>query len=196
MASDVPLMPEPDVTLPQQGEGESVVDDYHATGLTLRRHPLAILRPALDRLRLDDTRALASLRHGAKIRLPGVVLIRQRPGTSKGVIFVTVEDEFGTGNLVVFAKVAEEHRRALVGARLLLAEGRVERLDEAVEVAVNHLIVTRLEDRTELLDRLSLVDQGGDWAERSLGRADEVRRPDPGSRRPTATELPPSRDFR
>jgi error-prone DNA polymerase len=196
MASDAPLMPEPDVTLPQQGEGESVVDDYHATGLTLRRHPLAILRPALDRLRLDDTRALASLRHGAKIRLPGIVLIRQRPGTSKGVIFVTVEDEFGTGNLVVFAKVAEEHRRALVGARLLLAEGRVERLEEAVEVAVNHLIVTRLEDRTELLDRLSLVDRGGDWAERSLGRADEVRRPDPGSRRPTATELPPSRDFR
>jgi error-prone DNA polymerase len=196
MASDAPLMPEPDVALPQQGEGESVVDDYHATGLTLRRHPLAILRPALDRLRLDDTRALASLRHGAKIRLPGIVLIRQRPGTSKGVIFVTVEDEFGTGNLVVFAKVAEEHRRALVGARLLLAEGRVERLDEAVEVTVNHLIVTRLEDRTKLLERLSLVDQGGDWAERSLGRADEVRRPDPGSRRPTATELPPSRDFR
>ena len=172
------------------------MDDYRATELTLRRHPLTILRPALERLRMDDTRALATLRHGQRIRLPGIVFIRQRPGTSKGVIFITVEDEHGVGNLVVFSRVAEENRRALVGARLLIAEGRVERLDEMVEVAVNHLIVTRLEDRTDLLDRLSVAAQGGEWAERSLGRADEVRRPDPGSRRPTATKIPPSRDFR
>ncbi|WP_458097977.1 error-prone DNA polymerase [Roseomonas sp. WA12] len=195
MASDMPLMPEPEVSLPLQGEGENVVEDYRSTGLTLRRHPLAILRPALDRLGLDDTRALGTLRHGARIRLPGIVLIRQRPGTSKGVIFITVEDEFGVGNLVVFSKVAEEHRRALVGARLLVAEGRVERLDENVEVAVNHLIVRVLVDRSDLLDGLSVADQGGEWAERSLGRADEVRRPDPGSRRTTSVKLPNSRDF-
>jgi error-prone DNA polymerase len=123
------------------------------------------------------------------------VLIRQRPGTSKGVIFVTVEDGFGVGNLVIFSKVAEEHRRALMSARFLVAEGRVERLDENVEVPVNHLIVRTLEDRSDLLDGLSAADQGGEWAERSLRRADEVRRPNPGSRRTPSVKLPNSRDF-
>ena len=128
--------------------------------------------------------------------MPGIVLMRQRPGSSKGVVFVTVEDEHGVGNLVVFSKVVEEFRRPLVGARLLVAEGRVERLEEHVEIPVNHLIVSRLEDRSDLLDSLSLTDQGGAWAERVIGRADEVRRPEPGSRRQTPTKMPPSRDFR
>jgi error-prone DNA polymerase len=179
-----------------QGEGEHVVKDYRSTGLTLGRHPMALLRPVLDRLGLDDTRKLNTLRHGARTRLPGIVLMRQRPGSSKGVNFITVEDEHGVGNLVILARVAEENRRALVGARLLVAEGRVERLEEHVEVPVNHLIVSRLEDRSDLLDNLSLADQGGEWAERILGRADEVRRPEPGSRREPPTKLPPSRDFR
>ncbi|MCR0984951.1 hypothetical protein [Roseomonas populi] len=96
----------------------------------------------------------------------------------------------------MFSKVAKENRRALVGACLVVGEGRVERLAENVEVHVNNLIVTRPEDRTDLLDRLSVADQGGNRAERSLGRADEVKRPDPGSHRTTATKLPPSRDFR
>ncbi|WP_159348602.1 error-prone DNA polymerase [Roseomonas harenae] len=194
--TETPLMAEPEVTLPQQREGEHVVEDYRSTGLTLGRHPLALLRPVLDRLGLDDTRSLTTLRHGARIRLPGIVLMRQRPGSSKGVIFMTVEDEHGVGNLVIFAKVAEANRRALVGARLIVADGRVERLEEHVEVPVNHVIVEKLEDRSDLLDNLSLADQGGEWAERIRGRADEVRRPEPGSRRQPPTKLPPSRNFR
>ena len=192
MAASAPLMDEPEAALPKQGEGEEVVDDYRATGLTLGRHPMAILRPTLDRLGLGDTRQLGSLRPGARICLPGIVLMRQRPGTSKGVVFLTVEDEFGVGNLVVFAAVAERDRQALLSARLLLAEGKVERVSEHVEVPVNHLIVQRLVDRSDLLDGLNQAEQGGEWAERALGRADEVRRPDPGSRR---SPLPPSRDF-
>ncbi|WP_426960129.1 hypothetical protein [Muricoccus radiodurans] len=113
--AEMPLMAEPDAVLSQQGEGEHVVEDYGSLCLTLGRHPLALLRPVLDRLGLDDTRGLTTLRHGASIRLPGIVLIRQRPGSSKGVVFMTVEDEHGVGNLVIFAKVAEANRRAMIG---------------------------------------------------------------------------------
>ena len=118
--------------------------------------------------------------------------MRHRPGTSRGVVFLTVEDEFGVGNLVVFAAIAERDRQALLSARLLLAEGKVERVTEHVEVPVNHLIVQRLIDRSDLLDGLNQAEQGGEWAERALGRADEVRRPEPGSRSPV---LPRTRDF-
>jgi error-prone DNA polymerase len=181
--------------LRRQVKGEEVVDDYRTTGLTLRRHPLAILRPVLDRLGLGDTRQLSHLQPGARVRVPGIVLMRQRPGTSKGVVFMTVEDGFGVANLVVFAAVAERDRRAMLASRFLVAEGRVERQTEAVEVPSNHLMVQRLKDQTELLDGLSEQDVAGKWAERSLGRADEVRSPDPDSRRPSAA-VPPSRDFR
>ena len=192
MAASAPLMDEPEAALPRQGEGEEVVDDYRATGLTLGRHPMAILRPTLDRLGLGDTRQLGSLRPGARIRLAGIVLMRQRPGTSKGVVFLTVEDEHGVGNLVVFAAVADRDRQALLSARLLVTEGKVERVTEHVEVPVNHLIIQRLIDRSDLLDGLSQAESGGEWAARALGRADEVRRPEPGSRR---SALPKSRDF-
>lgn len=112
------------------------------------------------------------------------------------MVFVTVEDEFGHANLVVYADVGARDRRALVAARLLVAEGRVERETQRAEVPITHLIVRRLLDRSDLLDGLSAIDGGGDWAERALGRADEVRRPEPGSRGPTPAKLPRSRDFR
>ena len=112
-------------------------------------------------------------------------------------MFVTVEDEFGAANLVVYAPVGARDRRALVGARLLVAEGRVERETERAEVPITHLICRRLIDRSDLLDRLSLADGGAEWAGRALGRADEVRRPEPGSGRPQPpAKLPRSRDFR
>jgi error-prone DNA polymerase len=188
-----------------------VVEDYRATGLTLRRHPLALLRPALlDALGggLADTRRLAAAPAGSWLRLPGLVLIRQRPGTAKGIVFVTVEDEWGIANLVVYPDVAARYRAALVGARLLAAEGRVER--EAAphaEAPIVHLIVRRLADRSDLLDGLpgggeppaeAGYGEGdrGAWGERALGRADEVRRPEPEPCRPLGAKLPPSRDFR
>jgi error-prone DNA polymerase len=198
LGDDGPLLPEPAPDLPPQRDGEEVVEDYTATGLTLRSHPLALLRPALDALGFDDTCRLSASRPGTRIRLPGLVLMRQRPGTAKGVVFVTVEDEFGTANLVVYADVGARDRRALVGARLLVADGRVERETERAEVPITHLICRRLVDRSDLLDGLSSID-GGDnaWAGLALGRADEVRRPEPGSGRPQPpAKLPRSRDFR
>ena len=187
MAAQAPLVPEPAVTLPDQTEGEAVVEDYLATGLTLRRHPLALLRPALDALGCGDTRQLNALRAGTKLRLPGLVLIRQRPGSAKGVVFLTVEDEHGVANLVVFERIAARDRAALVSGRLLIAEGRVEREVAQAEVPITHLIVERLIDRSDLLSRLVEIDgatQDQDWTEKALGRADEVRRPEPGSQRP------------
>jgi error-prone DNA polymerase len=175
---------------------EAVVEDYLATGMTLRRHPLALLRPQLDQLACGDTRQLNALRDGSMLRLPGLVLIRQRPGSAKGIVFLTIEDEHGVANLVVYEQIARRDRAALVAGRLLIAEGRVEREVEQAEVPITHLIVRRLIDRSDLLNLLVETDGGTtspDWAERSLGWADEVRRPEPGSARP---KLPGSRDFR
>ena len=198
MAAQTPLLPEPAVVLPRQGEGEQVVADYRAIGLTLGRHPLALLRPALDRLGHADTRALDRRRSGSAIRLPGLVLMRQRPGSAKGIVFMTVEDEHGVGNLVIYPDVAARDRSALVAGRLLVAEGRVERQEEHAEVPIIHLVVRRLIDRSDLLGCLSdpgIAAGDGDWVDRLLGRADEVRRPEPGNRR-AGPKLPGSRDFR
>jgi error-prone DNA polymerase len=209
MADQTPLLQEPASSLRAQSKGKAVVGDYQATGLTLRRHPLALLRPRLDQLGYADTRRLETARPRSWIRLPGLVLMRQRPGSAKGIVFLTVEDEHGVGNLVVYPDVAARDRAALIAGRLLLTEGRLEREAEHAEVPILHLIVRKLTDRSDLLDGLlqgedapdeePLLDDSGSegtaWAERSLGRADEVRKPEPGARSPKA-RLPASRDFR
>ena len=196
LAEQPPLMAEPAPGFTPPGSGEQVVEDYRTIGLTLRQHPLALLRPRLAALGQADTKALREVRQGRTLRLAGLVLMRQRPGTAKGVVFLTIEDEHGVGNLVVYPDVAQRCRAALIGGRLLLAEGRVERVVEHAEVPITHLIVRRLTDRSDLLDGL-LAEGCADtaWAERNIGRADEVRRPDPGNRAPKAA-LPGSRDFR
>ncbi|MBX6745742.1 MAG: error-prone DNA polymerase, partial [Acetobacteraceae bacterium] len=203
MADQSPLLLEPTAALPAQSEGEAVVDDYLATGLTLRQHPLALLRPKLDQLGCADTRRLNAARPGSWLRLPGLVLIRQRPGTAKGIVFLTVEDEHGIGNLVVYPDVAARDRAALVSGRLLLAEGRVEREEKRVEVPIIHLIVRRLTDRSDLLD--GLLQEGGtpdgesqpgdaglDGAIRAEHRSGQVE----SGARPPKARLPASRDFR
>jgi error-prone DNA polymerase len=174
-----------------------VVQDYRATGLTLRQHPLALLRPLLDAEGYGDTGQLTRRPGGSWLRLPGLVLIRQRPGSARGIVFLTVEDEHGTGNLVVYPDIAARDRAALVAGRLLLAEGRIEREVAEAEVPITHLIVRRLVDLSPLLDHLDAAEPeaAGDWAGQALARANEVRRPEPGSRRPTRVRMPGSRDF-
>ncbi|WP_207803068.1 hypothetical protein [Roseicella frigidaeris] len=123
------------------------------------------------------------------------MLIRQRPGSAHGIVFLTVEDEHGTGNLVVYPDIAARDRAALVAGRLLLAEGRIEREVAEAEVPITHLIVRRLHDLSPLLDHLDAAgpETAGDWAGQALARADEVRRPEPGSR--PRVRMPGSRDF-
>ena len=184
---------EPAPLLPEATAGEQTVLDYASTALTLRHHPLALLRPRLDAEGLADTRALAAASRGARLRLPGLVLVRQRPGSAKGVVFFTVEDEWGTANLVVYADLVRRFRAAVVSARLVVAEGRVERTE--AEVPIVHLIVQRLLDRSELLSGFAALDRpgaAGPWR-KALARADEVEKPDLRDAPPA--RLPRSRDF-
>ncbi|WP_149537786.1 error-prone DNA polymerase [Siccirubricoccus phaeus] len=193
VADDVPMLVEPSATLPHEREGEAIVSDYVSSGLTLGRHPLALLRPILGGMGCVDTRALGALRQGQRVKHVGMVITRQRPGEGN-IVFITTEDEHGTANLVVYARIAERDRVALIGGRLLLVQGRVERTEEATEVPIIHVIAERLVDRSDLLDRLGEIDGASSGLDRALGRADEVRRPDPGSRRPRISQK--TRDFR
>jgi len=131
-------------------EGEEIVADYASLGLTLGRHPVALLRARLDRLGLACARDLREWSHGTLARAAGLVTCRQRPDTASGVIFVTLEDETGTVNVVVWTNVAERQRRELLTAQLLGVEGRIERDGEVV-----HLVARRLRDHSRLLARLA-----------------------------------------
>jgi error-prone DNA polymerase len=131
-------------------EGENIVADYASVGLTLRRHPLALLRDRLTALHLCCARELRELPHGLQARTAGIVVTRQRPGSASGVTFVTLEDETGHVNLIVWRQVAERYRRALIGARLLGASGTLQREGEVL-----HLVVARLHDYSRLLGDLT-----------------------------------------
>jgi len=135
--------------LPMPTEGQDIVADYRAVGLTLGRHPLALLRPQLARRRLLTSTEIAAAPHGRIVRAAGLVIGRQRPDTASGVVFVTLEDETGATNVIVWRDVSDRQRRELLGARLLAVFGRVER-----EGAVVHLIAGRLVDLSPLLGRL------------------------------------------
>jgi error-prone DNA polymerase len=140
---------EPLLRLPAPGEGEDIVADYASLGLTLGRHPLALLRERLQHLKLMPAEALRERPHGSLARAAGLVTCRQRPDTASGVVFVTLEDETGTVNVVVWRDLVERQRRELLGARLLGVEGAIERDGEVV-----HLIARRLTDHSRLLGAL------------------------------------------
>jgi error-prone DNA polymerase len=130
-------------------EGEDVVLDYSTLGLTLRRHPLELLRPMLATRRLVTAEGVRAARNGQLIRACGIVTCRQRPSTASGVVFVTLEDETGHINVVVWPTIADRQRRELLGARLMTVYGHVQREGEVV-----HLVAGRLLDDTRLLGQL------------------------------------------
>jgi error-prone DNA polymerase len=135
--------------LPPPPEGEDVLFDYTSLGLTLRSHPLALLRPRLERRRLQTAQALQALPHGRLVRACGLVTARQRPGTAKGVVFVTLEDETGTVQVIVWPRLRERLGRVLVESRLLAVHGQWQREGE-----VCHLVAGHLADLTPLLGDL------------------------------------------
>ena len=152
--------------LPQAPEGEEIVFDYAATGLTLRRHPLALLRPRLARWRLQTALQLVTTPHGRQVRACGIVTVRQRPGTAKGTMFVTLEDETGPVNVVVWPGLIETWRDALLRSQLLAVQGLWQCATGPVPPsgggqgaapgvpAVRHLVAQRFKDLTPLLGRL------------------------------------------
>lgn len=144
-------LPEPDVLLPVPTVGEDLLADYAAIGTTLGTHPLALLRASLKPWRCRSSRELGTLAHGRSVSVTGLVTSRQRPGTASGVTFVTLEDEFGMVNVIVWRDLAERQRKALVGARLLQVQGRFERQGE-----VCHLVARNLVDMTRLLSGLEV----------------------------------------
>jgi error-prone DNA polymerase len=133
-------------------EGEDIVADYASLGLTLGRHPLALLRSRLSRLKLITAEELRLRPHGNTARAAGLVTCRQRPDTASGVVFVTLEDETGCMNVVVWRRLVDRQRRELLGARLLGVQGVIERDGDVV-----HLVARRLYDYTSLLGPLAIA---------------------------------------
>ncbi|QKV55316.1 error-prone DNA polymerase [Comamonas antarctica] len=135
--------------LPEAPEGEEVLWDYAATGLTLRSHPMQLLRPRLDRYKLKTSQQLRRIPDGRVVRTAGIVTLRQQPPTAKGTLFITLEDEHGVTQLIVWKDIRETQRELLLGARLLAVEGRWQR-----EGLVCNLIAKRFADLSHLLGRL------------------------------------------
>jgi DNA-directed DNA polymerase III PolC len=130
-------------------EGQRIVADYSSVGLTLGRHPLALLRDKLVRDKLLTAADLSCVAHGRKVRTAGIVLMRQRPQSAQGVTFLTLEDESGQVNVIVWESVGREQRRAMIESRLLEVQGELQRQD-----GVMHVIAKRLIDRSALLGEL------------------------------------------
>lgn len=145
---------EPQIALPKMPLSEHVITDYQTTRLSLKDHPMRFLRPLFRTEGVLSSAEVAATRKGKTIKAAGVVLIRQRPGKGNA-IFVTLEDETGVVNVLIWARLFEIFRRPVMSARLLMAEGVLERSPEGV----THLMATRLYDRTAELDRL--MDDGG-----------------------------------
>ena len=158
---DVPVHEVP-LALPAAHEGEEIVFDYAATGLTLRRHPLALLRPRLARWRLQTALQLHSAPNGRKVRACGIVTMRQRPGTAKGTMFVTLEDETGPVNVIVWPALVETWRNALLRSQLLAVEGLWQCSPQGPDgqAVVRHLVAQRFKDLTPLLGRMAQALQG------------------------------------
>ncbi len=165
--------PEPDVALPTMPLSEHVVADYQTLRLSLKAHPLSFLRSRLSSEgggtggpRMIEAAELRGLRDGARVSVAGIVLVRQRPGSAKGVVFMTIEDETGVANAVVWPKILERYRRVVMGARLIVIHGRIQRHDTIV-----HVVCERLEDRS---DWLGLLADGAEDMAIPIARGDEV----------------------
>jgi error-prone DNA polymerase len=177
---------EPSVSLPPMTQGSEVVEDYRSVGLTLRGHPVSFLREELTRERILPCAALTDLRDGARATVAGVILVRQRPGSASGVVFVTIEDETGHANLIVWPPVFERQRLLVMSASMVACRGKVQKEGEVIHVVADHL--------TDLSTLLASVGQRDGAFPLERGRGDAVTHPngdDPRERQIKVT----TRDF-
>lgn len=188
------------VTLPLIPRSEEVIQDYQTARLSLKDHPMHFLREVHARRGIIPTHEAAQSRNGRRVQTSGLVLVRQQPGTASGVVFITLEDETGIANLVVWPRVKERFRPVIMRARILHVRGRVQTADN-----VTHIVAEELIDCSGDLSLLT-EDTLRDPIRGVLARPDEVARPPnenrgPGGRRDTARHprnvriIPPSRDF-
>jgi error-prone DNA polymerase len=143
------------VSLPQMSLPEHVVQDYVSLSLSVKAHPVSFLREKLKQLHIVSTADLCALKNGDAVKVAGLVLVRQRPGTAKGVCFITIEDETGTSNLVVFENIIEKYRREILHSKLMMVEGKLQ-----VEGEVIHVIVEKCFDLSRMLRGLSTGNLG------------------------------------
>jgi error-prone DNA polymerase len=149
--------------LPIMSEGEHVIADYRATGFSVRAHPCELLRPKLTASKLLSCKAATTQKDGTRIRTAGIVTVRQRPGTAKGTVFITIEDETGIANIIVWPSLVETFRNQIINAALLIVQGQMQRSEEGV----THIIAQQLADRTQWLAGLDAP----------MSRADELPHP-------------------
>jgi error-prone DNA polymerase len=165
------------IQLPEMPLSEHVVNDYQTLKLSLKAHPMSFLREHCNEQRITDNVKLKTIKNNALVSVAGVVLVRQRPGSAKGVVFLTLEDEFSVCNVVIWPHVLETHRSIVMGARLMLIRGRVQKSNDVL-----HVVANRVEDKTGWL-KLLIEDQ-------------DVPKNPPSARHPRQVRvIPKSRDF-
>ena len=156
---------EPETQLRPMTDGREVVEDYRTTQLSLRAHPLSFLRPELDAMRIVRCADLAQLRDGRNVEVAGIALVRQRPGSAKGVLFVTIEDETGIANGILWPDKFEIYRRPIMSASMIAMRGRLQKEGEII-----HIICDRIVDRDDMLRSIGRMDFAV-----APGRADGAR---------------------
>ncbi|MCY0093309.1 error-prone DNA polymerase [Hoeflea ulvae] len=168
LADSHDLQKEPDVDLPPMPLGEQVINDYQSLSFSLKAHPMSFLRERLTRSGCRPNADLQNIRSGRVVKVSGLVLVRQRPGSAKGVVFETIEDESGVANIIVWPKVFEKFRAIVLGSRCVGVRGKLQNEDGVI-----HVVAEYLEDLTPMMAQISDMasEMGG------LANADEVRRP-------------------
>ncbi len=138
------------IELPLMTAGEHVVQDFATTNLSIRAHPVSFLRKDFDRLMVIPLHKLKTMKNGDKVRVAGMITVRQRPGTAKGVVFVTIKDETGFSNLVVWGKSFDKYRKEIIQSRLLMADGKLQ-----IEGEVIHVVVSKCYNYNFLLEKIT-----------------------------------------
>lgn len=179
----LPEVAEPPATLRPMPAGREVVSDYRHTGLSLRCHPVSFLRADLARRRIVTCAAAMGADNRRRVEAAGIILVRQRPGSAKGVMFITLEDETGIANVVVWPKLFERYRRVILSAGMIAVAGRIQSADGVV-----HLVAQRI---TDLSPELASVGEHG-----TLSATRETRLPETLPCRPADSIRVPTRDFR
>jgi DNA polymerase III alpha subunit len=159
---------EPDANLPAMPLGRHVVEDYRALHLSLKAHPVSFVRTDLDTRGIVRNERLRDMPPGGRVTVSGLVLVRQRPGSASGVIFMTIEDETGIANAIVWPKIFEQFRPVVMGSRLVSITGKLQN-----EAGVIHVVAEQIQDLSALLQKLS--DEPIDFD--ILARTDEVKHP-------------------
>lgn len=170
------------IILPLMSLSEHVVQDYATTGLSLKAHPVSFVREQLSNLRVTRNADLSQAKDGDIVKVAGLILVRQRPGTASGICFITLEDETGDSNLVVFAKLFDEYRKEIIQSKLLMVEGKLQKEGEVI-----YVIVKRCFNITGLLGKLTAVESN---LSVPMSRADETTSPFQGKM------FPEGRNFR